>query len=55
MQTADPEPPQLLDQECDVQEFIELCRWTSERLRKRLDVWKNGLVQVAESKRGIKG
>jgi hypothetical protein len=49
------EPPYLLDQECSVEEFEEICRWKRERVRKHLDVWKNGLAQLAEVKTEIKG
>jgi len=53
MQTDDVEPPYSLDQECSVEEFEEICRWKRERVRKHLDVWKNGLAHLAEVKTEI--
>jgi hypothetical protein len=51
----DVEPPQLLDRECSVEEFVEICRWKRERVRKHLDIWKNDLAQLSEVKKQIKG
>ncbi len=51
----DPEPSQLLEQECSVEEFEDICRWKRERVRKHLDVWKNSLAQLSEVKKQIKG
>jgi hypothetical protein len=42
MQTGDIEPPFLRAQECSAEEFEEICRWTAEKVWKRLDAWKNG-------------
>jgi hypothetical protein len=51
----DVEPPQLLDRECSVEEFVEICRWKRERVRKHLDIWKNDLAKLSEGKKQIKG
>jgi hypothetical protein len=41
------EPDYLLAQECSAQEWEEICRWTAERVWKRLDAWKNGVEPAA--------
>jgi hypothetical protein len=38
------EPPYLLAQECSAEEYEALLSWNREKVLKRLDAWKNGMV-----------
>jgi hypothetical protein len=40
METSDIEPPCLFAQECSVEEYETIWRWTRERIWKRLEVWR---------------
>jgi hypothetical protein len=41
MPASDVEPPHLLEQECSLEEFEEMCRWWEAKVRMRLDLWKS--------------